>query len=104
MNSPLIDTPLDKSPGTARELPLCVRKRDGSLVGFDADKILTAISKAGSATGEFDTAKAEALSAQVLSYITSPPVQRVLSVEQLQDFVERTLMENRLFTTARLDA
>jgi ribonucleoside-triphosphate reductase len=101
MNSPLIDTPLDKSPGTARELPLCVRKRDGSLVGFDADKILTAISKAGSATGEFDTAKAEALSAQVLSYITSPPVQRVLSVEQLQDFVERTLMENRLFTTAR---
>ncbi len=84
-----------------QDLPVCVRKRNGALVEFDKEKIVAALTKAGSATDEFSESKAQVLAAQVLSYISSPPVQRVLDVEQLQDFVERTLLENRLFTTAR---
>ncbi len=98
--SPLIDNPLPKEE-SPRELPVCVRKRDGSLVEFDASKILAALTRAGAATGEFDIQQAAALSARVISYISNPLVQRVIGVEQIQDFVERTLMEKRLFTTAR---
>ncbi len=101
MKTPMRDIPLQETPMPLRELPVCVRKRDGALVEFDEAKIIAAITKAGVATEEFDAAKAESLAAQVLAYISSPPVQRVLGVEQIQDFVERTLMENQLFTTAR---
>lgn len=100
-NPPLIDIPLQEQSILPRELPICVRKRDGSLVSFDEEKIIAAITKAGAATGEFDATQAQSLAAQVLSYISSPPVHRVIGVEQIQDFVERTLMEKRLFTTAR---
>ena len=68
---------------------------------FDEAKIIAALTGAGCATGEFAGEKAGALAEQVLAYISSPPVQRVLSVEQIQDFVERTLLDNRLFRTAR---
>jgi len=88
-------------PAVQPELPGCVRKRNGSLVPFDLEKITEALTKAGEATGEFKREMASKLSLQVISYISSPPVQRVLHVEQIQDFVERTLLENRLFTTAR---
>lgn len=101
MNSPTIDTPLPQIPIPPTELPDCVRKRDGSLVAFDGTKITSALIRAGSATGEFGEAKALSMASQVLTYISSPPVQRVLGVEQIQDFVERTLMENQLFSTTR---
>jgi ribonucleoside-triphosphate reductase len=87
--------------GVGQNLPACVRKRNGSLVAFDAKKIVLALTKAGAATEEFSELKAQEFATQVLSYISSPPMQRVLEVEQIQDFVERTLLENRLFTTAR---
>ena len=101
MNDSLFESVRRNSPTEQKDLPACVRKRDGSLVSFDEAKIMTALTGAGRATGEFAEEKAGALAEQVLAYISSPPVQRVLSVEQIQDFVERTLLDNRLFRTAR---
>ena len=101
MNDSLSESVRLESSPEHKDLPACVRKRNGSLVDFDEAKIILALTSAGAATGEFAEEKAGALAEQVLTYISSPPVQRVLSVEQIQDFVERTLLENRLFRTAR---
>ena len=38
-----------------------IKKRDGRLVKFNAEKITNAIAKAGAATGEFDVAAAKML-------------------------------------------
>ena len=97
------------SPGTSpaapshlsTDRPSCVRKRSGSLLPFDPEKITSALARAGEATGEYDDAQAVKLSEQILSLITRPPVKPVLEVEEIQDLVERTLLENRLFKTAR---
>ena len=101
MNDSLSEDVRRESPAEQKDLPACVRKRNGALVDFDEKKIVAALTSAGAATGEFGDDKVGAMAEQVLSYISSPPVQRVLSVEQIQDFVERTLLENRLFLTAR---
>ncbi|MCQ2031853.1 ribonucleoside triphosphate reductase [Stutzerimonas zhaodongensis] len=77
--------------------PISLRKRDGSLVAFELDKIRAAIEAAGLATGEFDQATARALAAQVLERLP----QRVVEVEQAQDAVERVLMESGHYGTAR---
>ena len=54
---------------TARQIlisvPREVVKRDGSCAVFDADKIRSAIQRAGQATGEFGAAEANQLAAQV---------------------------------------
>lgn len=76
-------------------------KRDGTKVPFDAERIRTAIAKAGKATGEFDLPQAEALTAQVLKVIihrvwTSSP-----TVEDIQDIVEQTLINADYLRTAR---
>lgn len=80
-----------------RGRPVSLRKRDGRLVAFELDKVGAAIEAAGLATGEFDTAAAQALAAQVLTRLP----QRVVEVEQAQDAVERVLMEARYYATAR---
>ncbi|MDR3165121.1 MAG: anaerobic ribonucleoside triphosphate reductase, partial [Synergistaceae bacterium] len=81
-----------------------IRKRDGRLVGYDRDKIASAISKALVATGE-DTGSprretADKVAAAVersleASGLISP------SVEQIQDVVEGSLIEFGYVTTAR---
>lgn len=80
-----------------RGRPVSLRKRDGRLVAFELDKIGAAIEAAGLATGELDTAAAQALAAQVLTRLP----QRVVEVEQAQDAVERVLMEAGYYATAR---
>ena len=71
-----------------------IRKRDGRIASFDLDKVASAISKAFAATYEQDK-KAEAyrLAEQVISRLTEEGAS-LPDVEQIQDMVERALMEN----------
>lgn len=76
-------------------------KRDGSVKDFDASKIAAALSKAGKATGEFDTVRAQALTEEIVL-----PKLRALNlvtphIEQVQDAVEHALFDAGYFKTLR---
>ena len=73
-------------------------KRDGSVVAFDLGKIAQAIAAAGEACGEFDRALAGQLADAVLARLLDAPE---VDVEQVQDRVERVLMEAGFYQTAR---
>lgn len=73
-----------------------VTKRDGSLVTFDQQKIVTAIEKAMADT---PTGVDSALSASIAEEIASKPEN--LSVEQIQDLVENKLMASKRKDVAR---
>lgn len=73
-----------------------VTKRDGSLVTFDQQKIVTAIEKAMADT---PTGVDSALSARIAEEIASKPEN--LSVEQIQDLVENKLMASKRKDVAR---
>ena len=51
-------------------IPSRIRKRDGQIVTFDADKILSAVRRAGAATGEFGEDEAWLLTAQVVKVLS----------------------------------
>lgn len=68
-------------------------KRDGSIEPFNPEKIVIAISKAGSATGEFDTqVTKELVQSMVLPRINAKKG-RAVSVEDVQDIVENVLFD-----------
>ncbi|MDD2320160.1 MAG: ribonucleoside triphosphate reductase [Geobacteraceae bacterium] len=78
-----------------------VVKRDGSKVPFVADKIRSAIRRAGEASGEFDGDEAGLLTSQVLKVMRHkfdaiPP-----QIEQIQDAVEQVLISANHLGTAR---
>ncbi|MFW5937216.1 MAG: ribonucleoside triphosphate reductase [Desulfosalsimonas sp.] len=78
-----------------------IKKRNGRVVQFDASKITAAIAKAGNATGEFDEQMAKKLMLRVLTLahevqLTSPP-----EVEEIQDIVERVLIESPFHKSAK---
>ncbi|HEX7218939.1 MAG TPA: ribonucleoside triphosphate reductase [Burkholderiales bacterium] len=74
-----------------------VLKRDGRPAAFDAAKIRSAIARAGAATGELGAPAAASLADRVVRQIST----RVLSIEEIQDLVERTLIGAGYVTTAR---
>ncbi len=76
-------------------------KRDGTRVPFDAERIKTAIAKAGKATGEFNGTQADALTAQVLKVILHRVWAANPTVEDIQDIVEQTLINADFLRTAR---
>jgi len=76
-----------------------IKKRDGRLVKFNAEKITNAIAKAGAATGEFDLAGAKMLTIRVLNLADKVFDNRIINVEEIQDIVEEVLF---LPLTARL--
>ena len=78
--------------------PVSLRKRDGRLVAFELVKIERALMAAGNASGEFVAAQAAALAELVLARLLS---HETLDVEQVQDQVERVLMEAYYYATAR---
>lgn len=78
--------------------PVSLRKRDGRLVAFELVKIERALTAAGNASGEFVAAQAGALAELVLARLLS---HATLDVEQVQDQVERVLMEAYYYATAR---
>ena len=73
-------------------------KRDGSIAAFDLGKIRQAIIAAGEASGEFDEVLAGELAEAVLLRLLDLPS---IDVEQVQDRVERVLMEAGFYQTAR---
>jgi|GEM_PF-732 len=72
-----------------------IRKRDGSIAAFDRERIVNAVFGAVKATGGHDHESAEEVADQVIGYLNShysdarPP-----GVEEIQDIVEKTLIEH----------
>lgn len=81
-----------------------VKKRDGRIVDFDETKILSAMLKAISATGEVKDLKKKSreLAGEVLAILEIRFDGHIVpTVEQIQDVAEEVLMKNNLFKTAR---
>jgi ribonucleoside-triphosphate reductase len=78
-----------------------IKKRDGRLVKFKAEKITNAIAKAGTATGEFDAAVARTLTIRVLNLAEQVFDSRVMTVEEIQDIVEEVLLQSPYRKTAK---
>ncbi len=78
-----------------------IRKRDGNLVPFDAQKVKMAILKAGRATGEFDEPIAQKLTIRVLSLAQTVLHEEIPTVEALQDLVEQILLNSPFIRTAK---
>ena len=71
-----------------------IRKRDGRLVKFNAEKITSAIAKAGVATGEFDLTTAKKLTIKVLNLAEQLFDHKIMTVEEIQDIVEEVLISS----------
>ncbi len=78
-----------------------IRKRDGRVVKFDSDKIISAITKAGAATEEYDSGTAKRLTIKVLTLAEQLLGDRIPSVEEIQDIVEETLLQSPYRKTAK---
>lgn len=78
-----------------------IRKRDGSVVTFTPEKITWAIFKAANAVGGDDWARAEVLSRQVVDMATFKYGDTIVDVENIQDIVEKVLIENGHARTAK---
>ena len=76
-------------------------KRDGREVPFELDKITDAIYKAAQATGGRDRSMAEKLANQVVVYIENDLKIEQPAVEQIQDAVEKILIETGHARTAK---
>ncbi|MFC2023628.1 ATP cone domain-containing protein [Chloroflexota bacterium] len=72
-----------------------VIKRTGAVVPFTPDRITNAIYRAAVAVGGRDRAKAEGLTRQVVEMLEErTPAGQYPSVEEIQDLVEKVLIEN----------
>ena len=78
-----------------------VSKRDGTLAPFDAEKIYNAVLKAGTTTGELSEKQARNLTEKVLLEISIAYEKDVVSIEEIQDLVEKVLIKENLFKTAK---
>ncbi|MGI6664199.1 MAG: ribonucleoside triphosphate reductase [Christensenellaceae bacterium] len=78
-----------------------IRKRDGSIVPFEKDKITLAIFKAATAVGGDDWERAEALCGQVVDTAMLRFKEDVADVEGIQDIVEKVLIHNQHAKTAK---
>ena len=77
-----------------------IKKRDGRIVPFALDKITDAIYQAAKALGGSDRAMAERLANEAVAYLEDQGI-RTPGVEQIQDAVEHTLIENGHARTAK---
>jgi len=81
--------------------PRSILKRSGLAVPFDADKILSAIIRAGKASGEFDPDEAQLLAIQAVKVLSHRFHGATPHIEQVQDVVEQVLISANHFATAR---
>ncbi len=86
---------------TTNITPAFVLKRDGSTAPFESNRILSAITRAGRATGEFEEEEARLITSQVLKVLRHRFQQQHPSVEQIQDVVEQALISANHFDTLR---
>ncbi len=78
-----------------------VIKRDGTIVPFDKEKITRAIYQAARAVGGEDRETAEHLTDEVLLYLYTKKGAKIPEVEEIQDAVEKILIENGHARTAK---
>jgi ribonucleoside-triphosphate reductase len=78
-----------------------IGKRDGRVVDFDTSKITAAIAKAGHATGEFGEREAKKLTLRVLTLAHELRLETLPEVEEIQDIVERVLLDSPFHKTAK---
>lgn len=78
-----------------------IRKRDGRIVEFDYTKIAAAIFKAAKAVGGEDRQLAEELAEIVIQYLSKKLGTAIPTVEQVQDAVEKILIETGHAKTAK---
>ncbi len=76
-------------------------KRNGKIVEFDKEKIVEAIWKAAKSVGGDDRARAEILGDLVVREINKIFIDRTPNVEEVQDIVEKTLIEEGHAKTAK---
>lgn len=81
--------------------PAGIVKRHGGRVPFDAERIRSAIRRAGTASGEFGDAEAGRLTARAVEVLGARFGRAEPTVEQVQDVVERVLADAHHFVTAR---
>ena len=83
-------------------LPARIRRRDGSDTPFDNERILSAIRRAGEASGEFAAEEARLLTSQVVKVLSHGHFPGgVPDIERVQDIVEQTLIAANHLRTAR---
>lgn len=79
-----------------------IKKRDGRVVDFDKEKIIDAIFKAGYATEEYNYRIAKRLATKVVNKLKRKfKDKEIPSVEDIQDAVERCLIESEYHDTAK---
>ncbi|MCK4549821.1 MAG: ribonucleoside triphosphate reductase, partial [Candidatus Krumholzibacteria bacterium] len=78
-----------------------IRKRDGRIADFDADKITRAILKAGRASGEFAEEIARKLTIRVLGLTQVMAQSEIPAVEEIQNVVEDVLLTSPFKKTAK---
>ncbi len=77
-----------------------IKKRDGRKVKFDAQKIRSAIERAGLATGEFAESVADKLTVKAIRRAEKQIKHKVPTVEEIQDVVEDVLLDSKYRKTA----
>lgn len=78
-----------------------VQKRSGEIVNFDKHKISDAIFKAAQAVGGQDKTIADSLADQVVLYLSAEQGGKLPNVEEIQDAVEKVLIEKGHAKTAK---
>lgn len=78
-----------------------IKKRDGRIVDFEKDKITNAIFKAAKAVGGEDIELAKQLTEKVVQQLEEKFPKEIPSVEDIQDIVEKVLIENGHAATAK---
>lgn len=78
-----------------------VVKRDGRVVQYDKNKIISAIERAGMAAQQLKHADAERLATRVEKHLIEVTGRRRPTVEQIQDIVEDVLLSSKYKATAR---
>ncbi|MHB1688079.1 MAG: ribonucleoside triphosphate reductase [Ignavibacteriaceae bacterium] len=78
-----------------------VKKRNGNRVEFDTHKIFTAIKKAADSTGEFGEDIARTLCIKTISLVQQLYVDKIPTVENIQDCVEQIILDSPFKKTAK---
>lgn len=78
-----------------------IKKRDGRIAEFDSTKITHALVKAGEATQEFNGREAKKLTLKVLTLAREMHMGPIPEVEEIQDIVERVLLDSPFYKTAK---
>ena len=84
-----------------RDMYHTITKRDGRIVAFDDTKIMAAIERAGLETGEFAEEEAYQLAQAAIAQAQQTIADDTLTVEQMQDAVEDTLLRSPYKKTAK---